>query len=111
MQAVRSFQTSPNVIRSAVTLSVRFPLSPRNVAGPTGPTLFIAALDRLSPTRLPAHSPRQRVAFLAVDMPEANGPTVDIMALVAEAERKAIPRTKRGPGAAGCSVRVAARRV
>ena len=59
----------------------------------TGATLVIAKLDR--PSRNAAFPLTLRdsgVRFLAVDMPEANGLTVGIMALVAQAEREAISR-------------------
>lgn len=62
----------------------------------TGSTLLIAKLDRLSRD---AHFllglQKAGVAFVAVDMPEANAMTVGIMALVAQNEREAISsRTK-----------------
>lgn len=68
----------------------------------TGATLVIAKLDRLSRD---AHFliglERAGVAFVAVDMPNANKLTVGIMALVAEQEREAISaRTKAALAAA-----------
>ncbi|PWJ13814.1 recombinase family protein [Jannaschia seohaensis] len=62
----------------------------------TGATLVIAKLDRLSRNAaflltLQASG----VSFLACDIPEANDLTVDIMALVAQAEREAISRRTR----------------
>jgi DNA invertase Pin-like site-specific DNA recombinase len=59
----------------------------------TGATLVIVNLDWLS--RNPAFFLAMRdsgVRFVAVDMAEANDPTVGIMALVAEPERDAISR-------------------
>ena len=59
----------------------------------TGATLIIAKLDRLSRNAAFLLTLRDSgVQFLAVDMPEANGITVGIMALVAQAEREAISR-------------------
>ena len=59
----------------------------------TGATLIIAKLDRLSRD---AHFllglQKGSVPFVAADMPEANELTVSIMAVVAQAERKAISR-------------------
>ena len=48
-------------------------------------TLVIAKLDRLSRNALPAEARGQRGRFEAVDLPEANDPTVGIMALVPRA--------------------------
>ena len=54
----------------------------------TNATLVIAKLDRLSRNAAFLLTLRDSgVAFVAVDMPEANSLTVGIMALVAEAER------------------------
>ena len=59
-------------------------------------TLVIARLDRLSRNAAFLLTLRDSgVAFLAVDMPEANDLTVGIMALVAQAEREAISRRTR----------------
>jgi DNA invertase Pin-like site-specific DNA recombinase len=68
----------------------------------TGAKLVIAKLDRLSRD---AHFllglQRADVGFVAADMPEANELTVGIMAVVAQAERKAISeRTKAALAAA-----------
>lgn len=62
----------------------------------TGSTLLIAKLDRLSRNACFLMGLRDAgVAFVAVDMPEANAMTVGIMALVAQHEREAIStRTK-----------------
>lgn len=67
-----------------------------HLAKVTGATLVIAKLDRLSRNAAFLLALRDSgVRFLACDMPEANDLTVGIMALVAEAERKAISkRTK-----------------
>jgi len=62
----------------------------------TGANLVIARLDRLSRNAAFLLTLRDSgVAFLAVDMPEANDLTVGIMALVAQAEREAISRRTR----------------
>lgn len=59
----------------------------------TGATLVIAKLDRLSRNAAFLLALRDSgVRFVAVDMPEANGLTVGIMALVAQAEREATSR-------------------
>jgi DNA invertase Pin-like site-specific DNA recombinase len=59
----------------------------------TGATLVIAKLDRLSRNAAFLLALRDSgVRFVACDMPEANDLTVGVMALVAEAERKAISR-------------------
>ena len=59
----------------------------------TGATLVIAKLDRLSRNAAFLLTLRDSgVRFLACDMPEANGLTVGIMALVAQQEREAISR-------------------
>ena len=59
----------------------------------TGATLVIAKLDRLSPNAAFLLALRDSgVRYLAVDMPEANDPTVGLIALVAQAEREAISR-------------------
>lgn len=64
-----------------------------HLAKVTGATLVIAKLDRLSRNAAFLLTLRDSgVRFLAVDMPEANDLTVGIMALVAQAERKAISR-------------------
>lgn len=68
----------------------------------TGATLVIAKLDRLS--RNLAFLARLQEAgtkFVAADMPEANEMTIQIMAVMAQAERKAIStRTKEALAAA-----------
>jgi DNA invertase Pin-like site-specific DNA recombinase len=65
----------------------------RHLAKVTGATLVIAKLDRLSRNAGFLLALRDSgVRFVAVDMPEDNGLTVGIMALVAQAEREAIPR-------------------
>ncbi len=59
----------------------------------TGATLVIARLDRLSRNAAFLLDLRDSGAhFAAVDMPEANDLTVEIMALVAQAEREATSR-------------------
>jgi DNA invertase Pin-like site-specific DNA recombinase len=59
----------------------------------TGATLVIAKLDRLSrDAAFLLTLQASGVRFLAVDMPEANDLTVDIMALVAQQEREAISK-------------------
>jgi DNA invertase Pin-like site-specific DNA recombinase len=59
----------------------------------TGATLVIAKLDRLSRNAAFLLALRDSgVRFVAVDMPEANDLTVEIMALVVQAEREAISR-------------------
>jgi DNA invertase Pin-like site-specific DNA recombinase len=64
-----------------------------HMAKVTGATLVIAKLDRLSRNAAFLLALRDSgVRFVAVDMPEANGLTVGIMALVAQAEREAISR-------------------
>lgn len=64
-----------------------------HLAKVTGATLVIAKLDRLSRNAAFLLALRDSgVRFVAVDMPEANGLTVGIMALVAQAEREAISR-------------------
>ena len=62
----------------------------------TGATLLIAKLDRLSRNAAFLMSLKDTgVAFVAVDMPNANSFTIGIMALVAQHEREAISaRTK-----------------
>lgn len=61
-----------------------------------GATLLVAKLDRLSrDAAFLMNLQKAGVRFLAADMPEANEMTVGIMAVVAQAERKAISkRTK-----------------
>jgi DNA invertase Pin-like site-specific DNA recombinase len=65
-------------------------------------TLVIAKLDRLSRDAcFLLNLQKGRVRFVAVDMPEANEMVVGIMAVVAQAERKAISaRTKAALAAA-----------
>ena len=59
----------------------------------TGATLVIANLDRLSRNAVFLLTLRDSgVRFLAVDMPEANDLTIEIMAQVAQQEREAISR-------------------
>ena len=59
----------------------------------TGATLLIAKLDRLSrDAHFLIDLQKAGVAFVARDMPDANAPTVGIMALVAQQEREAISR-------------------
>lgn len=59
----------------------------------TGSTLVVAKLDRLSRNvAFLATLIDSRVAFVAADMPEANEITLHIMAVVAQAEVKAISR-------------------
>ena len=67
-----------------------------------GATLLVAKLDRLSRNAAFLFNLRDAgVRFIAADMPEANELTVNIMAAVAEAERKAIAkRTKEALAAA-----------
>ncbi|TWT10635.1 recombinase family protein [Reyranella sp. CPCC 100927] len=62
----------------------------------TGATLVVAKLDRLSRNAAFLLTMRDSgVPFVAADMPDANDLTVGIMAVVAQAERKAISeRTK-----------------
>lgn len=68
----------------------------------TGATLVIAKLDRLSRNlAFLAKLQDAGTKFLAADMPEANETTVQIMAVIAQAERKAISkRTKDALAAA-----------
>jgi DNA invertase Pin-like site-specific DNA recombinase len=68
----------------------------------TGSTLIIAKLDRLSRNAAFLLTMRDGdMPFLAADMPEMNHLTVGIMAVVAEAERRAISlRTKEALAAA-----------
>jgi DNA invertase Pin-like site-specific DNA recombinase len=63
----------------------------------TGATLVIAKLDRLSRNlAFLARLQDAQTPFIAADMPEANEMTVQIMAVMAQAERKAISsRTKK----------------
>lgn len=64
-----------------------------HLARPTGATLVIAKLDRLSRNAAFLLTLRDSgVRFLACDMPEANDLTVGIMALVAQQERETISR-------------------
>ena len=58
-----------------------------------GATLLVAKLDRLSrDAAFLMNLQKAGVRFIAADMPEANEMTVGIMAVVAQAERKAISR-------------------
>lgn len=68
----------------------------------TGATLVIAKLDRLSRNvAFLAQLQDAGVKFIAADMPDANELTVQIMAVMAQAERKAISkRTKEALAAA-----------
>jgi len=68
----------------------------------TGATLVVAKLDRLSRNvGFLARLQESRVRFIAADMPEANEVTVQIFAVIAQAERKAISRrTKEALAAA-----------
>lgn len=68
----------------------------------TGATLVVAKLDRLSRNvAFLATLQESGVRFIAADMPEANEMTVQIMAVMAQAERKAISkRTKEALAAA-----------
>jgi DNA invertase Pin-like site-specific DNA recombinase len=62
----------------------------------TGSTLVIAKLDRLSRNfAFIAALQESGARFIAADMPEANEMTVGIMAVVAQAERKAIASRTR----------------
>ena len=68
----------------------------------TGATLIIAKLDRLSRNlAFLATLQEAGTKFIAADMPEANEVTIHIMAVIAQAERKAISRrTKEALAAA-----------
>lgn len=64
-----------------------------HLAKVTGAKLVITKLDRLSRNAAFLLALRDSgVRFVAVDMPEANDLTVEIMALAAQAEREAISR-------------------
>lgn len=73
-----------------------------HLAKVTGATLLIAKLDRLSRNvAFLAKLQDAGVKFIAADMPDANEMTVQIMAVMAQAERKAISkRTKEALAAA-----------
>ena len=68
----------------------------------TGSTLIIAKLDRLSRNaRFLLELQESRVQFICADMPEANEMTIQIMAVMAQHERKLISqRTKAALAAA-----------
>ncbi|KAB1441370.1 recombinase family protein [Pseudodesulfovibrio senegalensis] len=68
----------------------------------TGATLIIAKLDRLSRNaRFLLELQESRVQFICADMPEANDMTIQIMAVMAQHERKMISqRTKAALAAA-----------
>lgn len=68
----------------------------------TGATLIIAKLDRLSRNaRFLLELQESRVQFICADMPEANEMTIQIMAVMAQHERKMISqRTKAALAAA-----------
>jgi DNA invertase Pin-like site-specific DNA recombinase len=67
----------------------------------TGAKLVIAKLDRLSrDAEFLLRMQRSDVRFVAADMPEANELTVGIMAVVAQAERRAISERTRAALAA-----------
>jgi DNA invertase Pin-like site-specific DNA recombinase len=72
------------------------------ICEPSGATLVVAKLDRLSRNlAFLAKLQDSGARFVAADMPEANELTIHIMAAVAQAERKAIStRTKEALAAA-----------